>query len=1085
MLNRSFLKNTFGSRVYQRGLQYYNRGLVQNLFYDEQKDCWIANVIGSEIYHVEISTLASGITHYCECPAHSKYNGCKHVVAVALEILEEVKEEPKREVMDRFLDDFYSSKKPITRPNTNYITDKMIKIFSNYMGGNSKEETPISSVRQPLKCEFTLKLDHYPYSHALLTLEMRVGVERLYVVKKLKDFVEKVEREQELVFTPNFIYDPSIHYFHEEDRKIIELLIEINRGENFFKRQNYYYGTTYQDKQKGMIIPPLFAERLLKMLSKHECKLEYGRERFFNIEWKGEETLPFTFHLDKLDEENFMLDLHFLQSVFFLQQYGYILKENQIYKLTQHQQNIIQDMKTIIEMTPNRTLPIERVQMDTFLSHVMPGLNQIGTLKITKEISDVIIQPPLQAKLYLDLTDERLYANLEYHYDEVVINPFDSTKNIQPLTKQILIRDMEKEQEVMNLIEYASFKYNGNELYMDDEEAIYTLLYDLLPKFEDKLNIYMTGSVRNILLDERQYPKVQVNLDHKENFLEINFDFDDISEEEIQNIIRSLIEKKRYYRLPSGAFVPLEEDSFSPISNLFTELDIKPEEVSQGKLKLPAFRSMQVGEYMNKNTGAKYNAAFRKLLQDIQNPDDTEFPLPTSLQANLREYQQVGFQWLKTLSHYRFGGILADDMGLGKTLQTISFLLSEHEENPEAKALVIAPASLIYNWESEFMKFAPSLKVLVVNGGKEERQEQMKAIPDVNVVVTSYPLIRQDIEAYLPLTFSTLVLDEAQMIKNDLTKTAKAVKMIQAGNRFALSGTPIENSLSELWSIFDAILPGFFPSKQKFSTLSNEQISKMSRPFILRRLKKDVLKELPEKIESLQMSELTKEQKQLYLGYLEKIQHEAATSIATDGFQKSRMKILAGLTRLRQLCCHPSLFIENYQGESGKLIQLIEMVVHAKESGQRMLIFSQFSSMLKIIKDELHKRGFDSFYLDGQTPSKERVEMADRFNNGEKEIFLISLKAGGTGLNLTGADTVILYDLWWNPAVEDQATGRAHRIGQKKVVQVFRLVAAGTIEEKIYSLQQKKKELIENIIQPGETLFNRLSEEEIRELLNV
>lgn len=259
----------------------------------------------------------------------------------------------------------------------------------------------------------------------------------------------------------------------------------------------------------------------------------------------------------------------------------------------------------------------------------------------------------------------------------------------------------------------------------------------------------------------------------------------------------------------------------------------------------------------------------------------------------------------------------------------------------------------------------------------------------------------------------------------------------------------------------------------------------MSRPFILRRIKQDVLTELPDKIESVNHSELTKDQKQLYLGYLEKIQGEAASAISSEGFQKSRMKILAGLTRLRQLCCHPSLFIEGYEGESGKLNQLLEMVETARQNGQRILIFSQFSSMLKIIREEMNAMGEDVFYLDGQTPSKHRVDMVDRFNDGEKNIFLISLKAGGTGLNLTGADTVILYDLWWNPAVEEQATGRAHRMGQKKVVQVYRLITKGTIEEKIHALQQRKRELIENVIQPGETNFTSLSENEIRELLNV
>ncbi|MDY0394342.1 DEAD/DEAH box helicase [Virgibacillus halophilus] len=311
------------------------------------------------------------------------------------------------------------------------------------------------------------------------------------------------------------------------------------------------------------------------------------------------------------------------------------------------------------------------------------------------------------------------------------------------------------------------------------------------------------------------------------------------------------------------------------------------------------------------------------------------------------------------------------------------------------------------------------------------------------------------------------------------------MRQIKAYRRFALSGTPIENSIGELWSIFQVILPGQMPAQKEFRQMAHEKIASLTKPFILRRLKGDVLKELPEKIETVSVSELTKEQKDLYVGYLRKLQQETALSLKENSFQENRMKILAGLTRLRQICCHPSLFIENYEGDSGKLSQLMETVQTAMDNGKRMLIFSQFTSMHEIIASKLQEAGIEYFYLHGQTPSKERVEMSERFNQGEKPVFLISLKAGGTGLNLTGADTVILYDLWWNPAVEDQATGRAHRFGQKNVVQVIRMITDGTIEEKIFELQQKKRALIDKVIQPGETMLSSLSEEDIRELLRI
>jgi SNF2 family DNA or RNA helicase len=482
----------------------------------------------------------------------------------------------------------------------------------------------------------------------------------------------------------------------------------------------------------------------------------------------------------------------------------------------------------------------------------------------------------------------------------------------------------------------------------------------------------------------------------------------------------------------------------------------------------------------------KLGKEFRTLINHLKNPEDIEYDIPDNLQATLREYQKTGFQWFKSLSYYQLGGILADDMGLGKTLQSISYILSVMNQEDRPKTfLVVAPASLVYNWKNEFTKFAPVIKTEVIIGAPNERRELLEKIDRTDVLITSYPTLRQDIDLYENRVFDTIFLDEAQAVKNPITKTAAAVRHIQASQKFALSGTPIENSLDELWSIFQVVLPGFFPSQQEFRRLPQEKISRMVRPFILRRMKKDVLKELPEKIETNHYSELTIPQKELYLAYLDKIQKEAVQSMEAEGFNKNRIKILAGLTRLRQLCCHPSLFIENYQGDSGKLEELIDIVKNAIESGKRLLIFSQFSSMLKMIDRRMKLEGIQNFYLDGQTPSKDRLQMADQFNSGEKDVFLISLKAGGTGLNLTGADTVILYDLWWNPAVEEQAAGRAHRIGQKKVVQVIRLIARGTIEEKIYELQQKKKELIEKIVQPGETMLTSLSESDIRELLSI
>jgi SNF2 family DNA or RNA helicase len=536
--------------------------------------------------------------------------------------------------------------------------------------------------------------------------------------------------------------------------------------------------------------------------------------------------------------------------------------------------------------------------------------------------------------------------------------------------------------------------------------------------------------------------------------------------------------------------MPLEGAELQEIVRVMNETGVRAADVAGTAARLPLVRALALTDVERQNgvNVVLLGKSVRKLLDDMRNPDLLDFPVPDLLSPVLRDYQKYGFQWLKTLAHYRFGGILADDMGLGKTVQSIAFLVSvlpELRTEQGGRALIVCPASLLYNWLAECAKFAPELRVVVADGSTAERRRKWRSAAQADVLVTSYPLLRKDIEWYAAQSFHTLILDEAQAVKNYTTQTAQSVKALRARHRFALTGTPVENSLEELWSLYEAVFPGLFPERKAFLDLSREAVAKRVRPFLLRRLKRDVLQELPDKIESLHASELLPEQKKLYAAYLAKLKAEALKHLDKDTFERNRIQILAGLTRLRQICCHPALFVAGYAGSSAKFEQLMELLDDCRSAGRRVLVFSQFTEMLGLIRRELGARGVPHFYLDGHTPSPERVELCDRFNDGERDLFLISLKAGGTGLNLTGADTVILYDLWWNPAVEQQAMDRAHRIGQKNVVQVIRLVAKGTLEDKIVELQQRKNRLIDNVIQPGQETLSALTEQDVRELLKL
>lgn len=609
-------------------------------------------------------------------------------------------------------------------------------------------------------------------------------------------------------------------------------------------------------------------------------------------------------------------------------------------------------------------------------------------------------------------------------------------------------------------------------------EQLYTFFTREIPVLRQLGEVRIGKKLQELYLDA-QHHRPEIVIEENGSWLDIKFDVSGIQESEINEVLRSLLQSAQFYTTENGQVLSLESEEFQEASAALKKLRLSLE-AKDGAIQVPLNQGLLLQEQFADQ--ASFSAGFQQMTEDLIHPENFEAQLPENLHAELRQYQEVGFRWLKMLSHYQFGGILADEMGLGKTVQTISYLLSEKQEKQKLNALIVAPASLTFNWQQEIKRFAPTISASVISGTKEEREGQMAQPADVRI--TSYASLRQDIDAYQALDLTCLILDEAQMVKNSATKTAQALRSLEVPQRFALSGTPIENNLEELWSLFQMIMPGFFPNKQKFKELSTQEIAKMIKPFILRRDKKSVLHDLPQKLETNYYSVLTEEQKKIYLAYLRQMREEIAQMDSTS-FRKNRISILAGLTRLRQICCDPRLFVEDYEGSSGKLEQVKDLLLAAKENGRRVLLFSQFTSMLSIIEEELAQEGFESFYLRGSTPPQDRLTMVDAFNSGEKDVFLISLKAGGTGLNLTGADTVILYDLWWNPAVEEQAAGRAHRIGQKNVVEVWRMIAEGTIEERMDALQQEKRELFQKVIQGNETQLQQMTEEDIRLILSI
>ena len=574
-------------------------------------------------------------------------------------------------------------------------------------------------------------------------------------------------------------------------------------------------------------------------------------------------------------------------------------------------------------------------------------------------------------------------------------------------------------------------------------------------------------------------PNITLDISQSRNgYMGMKLDIEGVDSNEYREIFSSYKNNNRLYRMKNGAYLDLKDKD---IEQAFKLIDILNIYNDFDNMKIPNNKAIYLEKLIEEEdlsfvNGSKYVSNVVKKFDKVKSKN---YEVPKDLNATLRDYQVSGFEFFKTLSDYQFGGILADEMGLGKTIQTIAFLLS----NKDKKSIVITPTALIYNWKNELEKFAPTLKVGLLHAAKSEREKILDNIDNYDVILTTYTTYKNDIDKYKNISFDYCIIDEAQNIKNPDAIITKAIKNVNAKVKFALTGTPIENNLMELWSIFDFIMPGYLYNKSKFKSIfvNNDkniiELKNLIKPFILRRTKKEVITELPDKIEQKIIIDLEKEHKRAYKGYVNLITRKIKEN------NQDNITVFSYLTKLRQLCLSPELMVKNYQGKNSKLDVLINIINDS--SDEKILVFSQFTKVLEVIGKRLNEENISYSYLDGKTSAKDRVKLVEEFNTNNNKAFLISLKAGGTGLNLTSANIVVHFDPWWNPAVEDQASDRAHRIGQKNVVNVIKLIAKGTAEERVINLQETKKELIEDVINgnlDNSSTLKNLSKDDIIDL---
>lgn len=707
---------------------------------------------------------------------------------------------------------------------------------------------------------------------------------------------------------------------------------------------------------------------------------------------------------------------------------------------------------------------------ETNLTKLLFILGEISKDIIIDETVKYEINKVNTPRFYIEKENENIYCSIDINY----ANSLDGLKDSRA-----------KEKIEMELERYKFIKHKDKFIFIGNDEDKYILLSEGINHLNKIGIVTLSNEFGEIKLIKSN--NIRSEIEEKDDYYKFDYKIDGVDYNEIAEIMERIKKGSSFYKTRENNFLDLKDmevvEFFKTIEELNLFNNVYKEEIYVDKFNLLHLENKIKNKRIPFITGEE---KINELIDNLKNKEENH-DVPKDLNAKLRDYQIKGYNWLKSIENLGFGGILADDMGLGKTIQTITLLLS----NKNKKSLIITPTSVVYNWKSEFEKFADTLNVGVIHGSVSERNKVKDEYKEYDVLLTTYGTLRSDYEWYEDKKFAFCIIDEAQNIKNKKSKISELVKSIKANCKLALTGTPIENNLLELWSIFDFIMPGYLYNEERFKGKflsgddeSLKELKELISPFILRRLKEDVLDELPDKIEKEYLIPMTFSQKQIYNSYMKEVKKKIKEN---KKIKDNKIVILSYLTKLRQLCLDPSLLIDDFKEESAKIKAVKEIIKETIDSNKKIIIFSQFTSVLKKIGYKLEEDNISYLYLDGSIKAKERISLVDEFNNRDKNIFLISLKAGGVGLNLTSASVVVHFDPWWNPAVQDQATDRAHRIGQKNIVEVIKLISKDTIEEKIIKLQEEKKELISKIIDgdtlSGETL-NTITEEELLKLFS-
>lgn len=1043
-LDLTQVKSQFSNADYVRGMEYFRQGRVLDMTAGEGENPVVKCLVrGSETYSVRFQQMEYGYMRIgCSCPRFEEMGRCKHVAAAMIAYVEE----PPRPSAVR--SDRYAQ-----------------ALLQRYLQKSREQQPALPDIPARLVPQLHTVYRSYP------AFTFRVGREKLYVVKNLRDFLSNVNQRRTESYGKNLTLDHSMEQFDDRSQAMIELLM--NEYSQFRSMSGSLYSRYESGDEKNRItLTGDSFDRWFDLLEGEPLETEWGNnlrllredpQVGIRVEKQGNSVLleiktPCPYRFFGSRKSLYALSENTLQRC------SPAFREKVYPLLEQGQESMCLALK----------------DLPTFCGCVLPEIGELVEIEDREGLLQEYLPEECTTGFYFDMEEETLRLKIVFGYGERTFTPAD-----RPSDKDGVRRDVKAESAAI-LLAQRYFQRQGGSFTLTGEEEAYDFLTGPLDSFRQCGEVYLSDRLQSRRI---QPTAASVGLSVSDGLLTLTLDTGGFPKEELSALYQSLLQRRKYHRLNDGRYLELNGSGYEKMAEMAQMLQLSRKELAKGTVTLPAYRGLYLDGMFSGSDGIQVSrdSRFREMIRSFKALSESDYALPEDMETVLRPYQKTGFQWLKTLESYGFGGILADEMGLGKTLQVITFLATVPKETTQKTSLVVCPASLIYNWGEELTKFAPQLSYRLILGTAAERKA-LRDRADTDVWVTSYELLRQDIGDYSRQEFYCCVLDEAQHIKNAATLTSKAVKQINSRQRFVLTGTPVENRLSELWNLFDFLMSGYLYTNTAFreklekpivkskNPEASAQLRRLVQPFLLRRRKAEVLKELPPKEEYVRRISLSEEERKTYCACVQ------ATVEKLDG-EQGKMQILAALTRLRQICCDPNLCFENYEGETSKLDACMELCQAMVENGHQILLFSQFTSMLDRIRARLDEASISSFTLQGSTTKEKRAKLVKAFNAGAASVFLISLKAGGTGLNLTAADIVIHFDPWWNQAAQDQATDRAHRIGQQAHVQVYKLIAKDTIEEKILELQEKKAALMDTISGAEDGGILNLSKEDLLALL--